>query len=64
MICFFVLLIGPLLSRHPCSGFLLLKTSNWTPAFAGVTILRTMRLGVVIPAQAGIQDEKREGIHV
>jgi hypothetical protein len=34
-----------------------LKTSNWTPAFAGVTYIRKAWFFVVIPAEAGIQDD-------
>jgi hypothetical protein len=36
-----------------------LKTSNWTPAFAGVTNIRKAWFLVVIPAEAGIQDDEK-----
>jgi len=34
-----------------------LKTSNGTPAFAGVTNVRKAWFFTVIPAEAGIQDD-------
>jgi len=34
-----------------------LKASNWTPAFAGETNIRKAWFFVVIPAEAGIQDD-------
>jgi hypothetical protein len=39
-------------------GPFLLKASNWTPAFAGETNIRKAWFLVVIPAEAGIQDDK------
>jgi hypothetical protein len=38
-------------------GPFLLKASNWTPAFAGETNIRKAWFFVVIPAEAGIQDD-------
>jgi hypothetical protein len=46
-------------------GPFLLKGSNWTPAFAGETNMRKAWFFVVIPAEAGIQDDlKKDEIHV
>jgi hypothetical protein len=36
-----------------------LKTPNWTPAFAGETNIREAWFFVVIPAEAGIQDDEK-----
>jgi hypothetical protein len=42
-----------------------LKGSNWTPAFAGETNIRKAGFFVVIPAEAGIQDDlKKDEIHI
>jgi hypothetical protein len=41
-------------------GSFLLKASNWTPAFAGETSIRKARFFVVIPAEAGIQDDLKK----
>ncbi len=42
-----------------------MKGSNWTPAFAGETNIRKAWFFVVIPAEAGIQDDlKKDEIHV
>jgi hypothetical protein len=36
-----------------------LKTPNWTPALAGETNIRKAWFFVVIPAEAGIQDDEK-----
>jgi len=41
-------------------GPFLLKASNWTPAFAGETNIRKAWFFVVIPAEAGIQDDLKK----
>ena len=37
-----------------------MKASNWTPAFAGETNIRKAWFFVVIPAEAGIQDDSKK----
>ena len=37
-----------------------MKASNWTPAFAGETNIRKAWFFVVIPAEAGIQDDLKK----
>ena len=37
-----------------------MKASNWTPAFAGETNIRKAWFLVVIPAEAGIQDDLKK----
>jgi hypothetical protein len=41
-------------------GPFFLKASNWTPAFAGETDIRKAWFFVVIPAEAGIQDDLKK----
>jgi hypothetical protein len=36
-----------------------LKPTDWTPAFAGETNIRKAWFFVVIPAEAGIQDDEK-----
>ncbi len=37
-----------------------MKASNWTPAFAGETNIRKAWFFVVIPAEAGSQDDLKK----
>ena len=41
-------------------GTFLSKASNWTPAFAGETNIGKTWFFVVIPAEAGIQDDSKK----
>jgi hypothetical protein len=47
------------LFRHHWLEAIYLKNLNWTPAFAGVTIVGEAWVSIVIPAEAGIQDKEK-----